>query len=139
MQGASTVLSGATAATFTTPSLSTGVTEYWCQVSSGTATTNSTHAFVSLCDGPTITSFTQTYNNASTYRLTVIVPTSQAADVDYHWYSGVPGDPSQSTYLGESQYGHQQYFTVTTPTTYWARVQWEDGSCYKDTAGYVLP
>jgi hypothetical protein len=138
-QGSGTIINGATSSTLTTPVLSTGVTTFWCHVTSGSASANSLSASISLCDGPTITSFTQTYNYGSTYRLTVAVHSSAIGLVDYHWYSGVPGNVAQSTYHGESQYGHQQYFNVTTSTTYWVRVAYKDGSCYRDTAGYTLP
>jgi Ig-like domain CHU_C associated len=134
-----TPIAGATSSTYTTPVL-TANASYRVNVGSGDLSgSNGPSVTVSVCDGPTIISLTQTYNYGSTYRLTVAVHSPEYGLVDYHWYSGVPGDAARSTYLGESQYGHQQYFNVTTPTTYWVRVKYKDGSCYRDTAGKTLP
>jgi YD repeat-containing protein len=135
-QSASTGIPGATSATYTTPALSSNA-DYYCEVKSGAVSVNSLHALVTVCDGPTISSFATTYNSGTTYRLTVTVPSSQASLVRYFWYSGVAGDPSQSISLGENT--PQQYFTVTSPTTYWVRVWFSDNSCYTDTAGKTLP
>jgi YD repeat-containing protein len=130
-------IAGATSATYATPALTTGTPEYWCIVSSGTAGVNSAHAFVTLCDGPTILSFTSAHPSGSTYVLTVNIPSSQFSLVTYYWYTGVPGNPSQSTLLGADNYSTS--YSVTSTTTYWVRVRFNDGSCYSDTAGKTLP
>ncbi|MCU1231254.1 MAG: hypothetical protein JWO97_4138 [Acidobacteria bacterium] len=130
-------IAGATSATYTTPALTTGTPEYWCIVSSGTIGINSVHAFVTLCDGPTILSFTSAHPSGSTYVLTVNIPSSQYSLVTYYWYTGVPGNPSQSTLLGADNYSTS--YSVTSTTTYWVRVRFNDGSCYSDTVGKTLP
>jgi YD repeat-containing protein len=132
-----TIIPGATSPTYTTPPLTTGTPEYFCIVKSGTAGKNSLHAFVTLCDGPTIQSFTTIYSAPPTYGLKVTVPSSQTSLVEYHWYSGTPGNTAQSTYLGEGS--HTRYFGVTTPTTYWVRVAFISNPCSSDSAGKTLP
>ena len=92
---------------------------------------------MTLCDGPTILSFTSAHPSGSTYVLTVNIPSSQYSLVTYYWYTGVPGNPSQSTLLGADNYSTS--YSVTSTTTYWVRVRFNDGSCYSDTVGKTLP
>jgi hypothetical protein len=138
-QGSSgTTIPGATSPTYTTPALTTGTPEYFCIVKSGTIGKNSLHALVTLCDGPTIQSFTTVYSAPPTYGVKVTVPSSQISLVRYHWYRGTPGDTAQSTYLGEGN--NNYYFSATTPTTYWVRVAFTDNAaCYTDSVGKTLP
>jgi hypothetical protein len=138
MKGDSTVIAGATSSTYTTPVLTTGVSEYWCQVSSGIVGINSVHAFISLCDGPTVTSAIASTNSGTTYTLSVNVYQMHRPQVKYHWYVGPAGNPGASADLGEAG-SARTFFGVTTPATYWVRVWWTDDTCYTDTAGKTIP
>lgn len=138
-QGSSTAIPGATDATYTTPALSTATT-YWCRVTSGgLSVADSNSATVSICAGPTISSFGSTSVGVNSWRLTVNVaaPEDPSVGVVYHWYSGTRGNPAQSTDLGEGSY-YRTFYDLTQPTTYWVRVWWDNYTCYSDTAAKTL-
>lgn len=140
-QGASSAISGATNASYTTPALSTATT-YWCRVTSGgLSSVQSNSATVGICVPPDINSFTSTaINGDNSWRLTVNVTPSEdpAVGIVYHWYSGTRGNPAQSLDLGASPYNYRSFYELTQPTTYWVRVWWDNYSCYSDTAAKTL-
>jgi|GEM_PF-1326707 len=133
-----TAIAGATSASYTTPALTTE-TAYYCTITSGTtAVAYSNYATVSICTGPFIGSITRQFVGGTLWVVTVSVGSPDNQNVKYLWYRGVPGNVAQSTFLGEG--GTQ--FTVATPaqsTTYWARVQWLDDTCYSDSTGATIP
>jgi Subtilase family/Ig-like domain CHU_C associated len=138
-QGSSTVITGATNATYTTPALTTA-TSYWCRVTSGgLSVADTSAATVSICAGPDINSFGSTSVGENSWRLTVNMAAPPDASVGYvyHWYSGTRGNPAQSIDLGEGSY-YRTFYDLAQPTTYWVRVWWDDNSCYTDTAAKTL-
>jgi hypothetical protein len=129
-------VSGATSSSFTTPPV-TGTTNYWCRVTSATqGMANSYHATVGLCTGPSITRFRAQYQYSNYWWISVTMAQADIGNVDYHWYTGVPGNVSQSVYKGEAN-GYKQVL-ATAQQTWWCRVWYNDQSCYTDTNGATI-
>jgi hypothetical protein len=131
---------GATSSTFTTPAL-TATKMYGCRVGSGELSgSNPPTATVTVCQPPSITSYTATNASGSlSWEMKVTVSYYERTLVTYNFYRGVPGDVSQSVDLGVYSGGVLSLYNPPSGATYWARVLFNDGSCYADTAGKTIP
>lgn len=133
---ANSPIAGATSATYQTPQ-TTGTTTYWVKVSSGTTSVSSSQITVTPCNGPSV-GFTSTYLGSHSWRL--MITTLEEADMGrlvYEWYIGTPGDVTQSVLQGGSTY-YRNVNNLTQSQTWWARVWYDDGSCYTDTQGLTI-
>ncbi|HKH48994.1 MAG TPA: hypothetical protein VKM72_30385 [Thermoanaerobaculia bacterium] len=131
-----TPMSGATAATFTVPPVTTAPVSYWCKVTSvgnSTAIDYSAEATLSFCTGPSTSGAYAQYFSNNYWRVTVDVAFEDRGIVRYLWYTGVPGNVSQSVF----QFEGSSYLdvTATSTQTWWCRVWYADDSCYTDSGG----
>src|SRR6185436_4792292 len=110
--GGGTLINGATSASYTTPPL-TSAANYWVKVTSGTCSTNSTTATVSICSYPATTNQPSDRNRKAGVASLLSVSLSPTPQT-YKWYRGAQGD--RSNLLSNSP-SFNVYPTVTTQ--YW--------------------
>ena len=127
----STLISGATASSYTTPAL-TASTSYWVRVSNVVGSVNSATAIVTVQTPPTITTqpVGQTINSGQTVTLSVIA--TGTAPLSYQWYQGASGTTTNPIASAISS----SYTTpaLTTTTNYWVLVSNVAGSASSNTA-----
>ncbi|HEV7242237.1 MAG TPA: S8 family serine peptidase [Thermoanaerobaculia bacterium] len=128
-------ISGATAASYTTPPITTA-TNYWCKVTSGQGLTYTTHATVGLCTGPNVRDLQAQYNGSNYWWLTVRLWSGDVGSMHYHYYAGVPGNVAQSVFKGSAN--SWRNVLATQQETWWVRVWLNDNSCYTDTNGVTI-
>jgi YD repeat-containing protein len=122
-------IAGATSASYTTPVLTQNAS-YICGVTSGTAVVFTPLANLTICTPPQLDSaYTQTAGTGCWY-VVAAVNANDGWNVNYTWYKGQSGDVSSPVPGGTGN-----YITVcpTVTTSYWCRIWFNDGSCYKDT------
>jgi hypothetical protein len=130
-------ISGATAASYTTPAI-TSETTFYVRVYSGPLTAYANPATVTICTGPSVW-MTSAHHSTHSYTLIVNVDEADAGNVKFQWYTGTPGNVSQSTPQGPISGQSQWYLgNVTQPTTWWVRVWYLDDHCYSDTMGITV-
>jgi len=122
----SQLISGATAASYTTPPITTDST-YYCRVSSGTAFTDSACATLSVCK-PQATSWSGRKVSGSEVTLRVDAP---VAGETYDWYQGATGDTSARVGSGATL-----KLYPTTTTSYWLRTT--RTGCHADTPAMTV-
>jgi hypothetical protein len=130
-------ITGATSPAYTTPAL-TSETWFYVRVYSGTLIAYANPATVTICAGPAVW---MTYAQHSTHSYTLIVQVDEAdaGNVKFQWYTGTPGNVSQSTPQGPIGGQSQWYLgNVTQPTTWWVRAWYLDDHCYTDTQGITV-
>lgn len=133
-----TPMSGATAATFTVPPVTAPVS-YWCRVTSvgnPTAITDSAEASLSFCTGPSIFGPIAQNLGYNSWLVGIDVDEADLGNVDCAWYTGVPGNLSQSVFQFEG--GTYFYTTATGTQTWWCRAWYNDRSCYTDSGGATI-
>jgi len=135
-----TPMSGATAATFTVPPVTTAPVSYWCKVTSAgnsTAFDYSAEATLSFCTGPSIYGPYAQYLGYNQWQLAVGSYVDEDIGNFYcAWYTGVPGNVAQSVFQYEG--GNYTYVTATGTQTWWCRAWYSDHSCYTDTGGATI-
>jgi YD repeat-containing protein len=128
----STVISGATSASFTTPPITADAT-YYARVCSGPACTNSNDAALKVCTSPTVhwsSGPTQVAKNAT---FTLVAGLGAGQTANFQFYRGtVSGNVAGSTLVHSSS---SQYSTSLSATaSYWVRASDAGNGCYTDTA-----
>jgi hypothetical protein len=120
-------IGGATAATYTTPNLTTATT-YWVRIttpqqSCGTHSIDSTEAAVTVCQPPVVTQ-QPTPRNVTWNQSTTLQVTATGDGLNYQWYQGTAG--VTTTPVGSNS----RTLTVTAGSTkwYWVRVSGTCGS-----------
>ncbi|MHB9001110.1 MAG: Ig-like domain-containing protein, partial [Thermoanaerobaculia bacterium] len=120
---ASNPISGAIAAQYTTPAL-TSTTAYWVRVSNSCGSDNSVTAIVTVggagCTPPTIVTGPQNVSVAPGSTATLSVAAAGTSPLQYQWYKGSSGDTS-APFAGATS----SSFTtppIATTTSIWVRV-----------------
>jgi hypothetical protein len=135
-----TPMSGATAATFTVPPVTTAPVSYWCKVTSvgnSTAIDYSAEATISFCTGPSTYGPYAQYFGYNQWMLSVGAYLEEDMGNFYcAWYTGVPGNVAQSVFQYEG--GNYTYVTATGTQTWWCRAWYNDHSCYTDSGGATI-
>jgi len=122
-------IAGATSPSYTTPALTQNAS-YFCAVTSGFAVTYSPWAEVTICTPPQLDSaYTQAASPGCWY-VVAAVNGNDAGNVNYTWYRGQSGDTSS---IVQGFTGNYMTVCPTVTTSYWCRIWFNDGSCYKDT------
>lgn len=123
-------ISGATANSFTTPSLST-TTNYWVRVSNAVSSSDSNTATATVVTAPAITTHpaSSTIANGSTKTFSVVATGTSPA---FQWYSGNSGDMSNPISGATSS----SYTTpaLTSTASFWVRVSNLAGNASSNTA-----
>lgn len=123
-------ISGATANSFTTPSLTT-TTSYWVRVSNAVSSLDSNTATATVITAPAITTHpaSSTVSNGSTKTFSVV---ATGTSPTYQWYSGNSSDLSNPISGATSS----SYTTpaLTTTKSYWVRVSNLAGNANSNTA-----
>lgn len=134
-QGTS-LITGATAATYTTAPI-TAQTTFTVEVSSGICKTASATATVSLCTYPEVVSPTSsTFSIASGGTATLSLPAlSPVLTKNVTWYRGAPLDRSYPVSSGQDV---ASYTTppLTATTQYWA--EFDENGCVSRTSAYTV-
>jgi YD repeat-containing protein len=123
VNGASTAIANATAASYTTPAL-TANAQYWVRVMSGTAKTDLPVVNAYICAGKAISVSQPSQVSGSNVTLSV----ASAADESYAWYEGETGNVSASILRGQTATVIVQ---PTATTRYWLRIT--RATCYADS------
>jgi hypothetical protein len=135
-----TPMSGATAATFTVPPVTTAPVSYWCKVTSvgnSTAIDYSAEATLSFCTGPSIYGPMTQYLGYNQWQLGVGAFAEEDIGNFYcAWYTGVPGNVAQSVFQYEGS--NNTWVTATGTQTWWCRAWYNDHSCYTDSGGATI-
>jgi uncharacterized protein YkwD len=110
---------GATAATYTTPSLSE-TARFWVRVSEGSRTADSTTATVEVATPPAIDEPPEDETIAPGQTATVFVEATGSGPLSYQWYRGHRGETADP--MAGATSTHFTTPALTETTRYWVRV-----------------
>jgi predicted extracellular nuclease len=126
-------VSGATAASFTTPALS-ATTSYWVRVSNGAGSADSNTATITVnaaATPPSITTQPASQTIASGQTATLSVVASGTAPLAYQWYQGSAGNISTPVGTNSASFTTP---ALSATTSYWVRVSNSAGAADSSTA-----
>lgn len=128
-------ISGATSASYTTPSLAGTQFSYWVRATNPVGSSDSSTAVITLNQPPSITTQPVSGSILEGDNVALSVVAAGTGTLSYQWYRGPAGNVTDPVGINSATLSHGP---VTASTSYWVRVSSNFGTADSQTANITL-